>query len=349
MITTAMGGILFRTVSEQHKAGLADGTLKIFGSAIREVSTGRIRGFLQEAAPLQKLFPALLKLAPSGVDLATAPLEVAQLVQGEAIRAGVGRIEDGVKLLTQISQIDAAIGVVGIGVTVIGFTVMARKIDQVKGAVDAMSDKIEGVSAKLDQIQRDAIDLDFAELKSLSKAFDEGWRLSGDAAVMRWHDVARGALSCQSRFEQRAGRLLVGGAAQYAAADPFLDAVSLSNALRVAALAACNESQAAQEAASDGARSLEKMTGAIGLADISLAALAERRPPAGTARWALTQAETNQTARATVRKIRHREAAGFTRAAPFALLEHRSIPPREWLAAARDEIESPVIMLLAET
>ncbi|RYG86623.1 MAG: hypothetical protein EON59_09535, partial [Alphaproteobacteria bacterium] len=231
MITASMGGILFRTVPEEFRSGLADRTLRVVGSAIRDVSTGQLRGFLQEAAPLQNLFPALLKLAP-GLELATAPLEVAQLVQGEAIRAGVGRIEDGVKLLTQISQVNAAIGVVGIGVSVIGFTVMARKIDQVKGAVDAMSDKIEGVSAKLDQIQRDAIDLDFAELRSLSKAFDEGWRLSGDAAVMRWHDVARGALSCQSRFEQRAARLLVGGAAQYDAADPFLDAVSLSNALR---------------------------------------------------------------------------------------------------------------------
>lgn len=348
MITVSMGGILFRKVPEQFRSGLADRSLAVFGSAIRDVGTGQIRGFLQEAAPLQKLFPTLLKLAPSGLHLSTAPLGVAQLVQGEAIRAGVGRIEDGVNLLTEISQVNAAIGVVGIGVSVIGFTVMARKIDQVKGAVDAMSDRIESVSAKLDQLQRDAIDLDFAELRSLSKAFDEGWRLSGGAAVMRWHDVARGALSCQSRFEQRAARLLGGGAAHYDAADPFLDAVSLSNALRVAALAACNESQAAQEAASDGARSLEKMTGAIGLADISLAELTKSRPPAGTARWALVQAQINQTARATVRKIRHREAAGFTRAAPFALLEHRSIPPREWLAAARDEIESPVIMLLAE-
>ena len=347
MIAAGLGDILLRTVPDQFKAGLADGTLRVFGSAIRDASSGQLRGFLQEAAPLQKLFPELLKLVPSGLDVATAPLEVAQLVQGEAIRAGVGRIEDGVKLLTQISQVNAAIGVVGIGVSVIGFTIMARKIDQLKGAVDAMSDKIEGVSAKLDQIQRDAIDLDFSELRSLSKAFDEGWRLSGDAAVMRWHDVARGSLSCQSRFEQRAARLLISGPSQYAAADPFLDAVSLSNALRVAALAACNESQAAQEAASDGARSLEKMTGAIGLADLSLAELAQRRQPGGTARWALAQAETNQAARATVRKIRHREAAGFTRAAPFALLEHRSIPARDWLAAARDEIESPVILLVA--
>lgn len=343
-----LGEILLRTVPDSLKAGIRDKSLRIVGSVIRDASTGRIRGFLQEAAPMQTLVPQLLKIAAPGLNLAMAPLEVGQLIQGEAIRAGVSRIEAGVKLLTQLGQVNAAIGVVGIGVSVIGFTVMARKLDQVKVAVDAMSDKIEGVSAKLDQIQRDAIDVDFAELRSLSKAFDEGWRLSGDAAVGRWHDVARGALSCQSRFEQRAARVLADGASHYAAADPFLDAVSLSNALRVAALAACNETYAAQEAASDGARSLEKMTGAIGLADLSQSDLSQRRPPIGTARWALAQAEANQSARTVVRKIRHREAAGFTRAAPFALLEQRSIPAREWLAAARDEIESPVIMLLAD-
>lgn len=343
-----LGEILLRTVPDDLKAGIADKSFQVVGSVIREASTGRIRGFLQEASPLQALFPQLMKIGAPGLNLAMAPLGVGELIQGEAIRAGVGRIEEGVKLLTQLGQANAAIGAVGIGVSVVGFTVMAHKIDQVKTAVEAMSDKIEGVSAKLDQIQRDAIDVDFAELRSLSKAFDEGWRLSGDAAVVRWHDVARGALSCQSRFEQRAARVLVDGASHYAAADPFLDAVSLSNALRVAALAACNEAQAAQEAGFDGARSIEKMTGAIGLADLSRAALSSNPPPAGTAQWALSQSHANQAARATVRKIRHREAASFTRAAPFALLESRSIPLREWLAAARGEIESPVILLLAD-
>lgn len=348
MTLAPLGDILLRSVPEEFKAGLADQSLRVVGSVIRDAGSGQIRGFLQEATPLQALVPNLLKLGLPGMDLVNLPLSVAQLVQGEAIRNGVKRIEAGMEVLTQLGQLNAAVSVVGIGVSVVGFTVMARKIDHVKSAVDAMADKIEGVSAKLDQIQRDAIDVDFAELCSLSKAFDEGWRLNSEPAVVRWHDVARGALSCQSRFEQRAARVLLDGPSNYAAADPFLDAVSLSNALRVAALAACNEAQAAQEAGSDGARSLEKMTGAIGLADLSRAALLSDPPPAGTAQWALSQAKANQAARATVRKIRHREAASFTRAAPFALLESRSIPPREWLAAARDEIESPVILLLAD-
>lgn len=344
----SLGAILLRSVPSDMQAGVANGTLKIFGSVIRDASTGRICGFLQEAAPLQNMLPQLVKQAVPGLAEVSMALDVAQLVQGEFIRAGVRRIEEGVRLLTQLGQLDLAVGAVGIGVSVVGFAVMARKIDHVKSAVDAMADKIEGVSAKLDQIQRDAIDVDFAELRSLSKAFDEGWRLSGEAAVIRWHDVARGALACQGRFEQRAARALSDGPSNYSAADPFLDAASLSNALRVAAWAACNEAQAAQEAGSDGARSLEKLTGSIGLADLSRAAISLNPPPAGTAQWALSQAQANQAARAMVRKIRHSEAASFTRAAPLALLESRSIPPRDWLAAARDEIESPVIFLLAD-
>jgi len=347
MIGATLGEVFLRAVPDHLKAGVTDGSLRVFGSVLRSATNGQIAGFMQETSFLQNLLPSMMS-AGSGLQLAAVPGQVGQLVQGEIILAGVQRIEHGMRLLTQLGVADLAMNAAGIGISAIGFSVMSMKIDQVKRVVESISGDIVAVSAKLDELQRDAIDADFAELRSLSKAFDEGWRLSGDAAVRRWHEVARGALSGQTRFEQRAARVLVGGPSHYLAADPFLDAVSLANALRVAALAACNETSAAQEAAIDGARSFERMTGPIGMADLSLAELTKRKPEAGTTRWALAQAEANVAARITAGKIRRREAASATRAAPLALLEQRAIPARDWLAAAREEIESPVIILLAE-
>lgn len=349
MIGAMLGGIFLRQIPDELRAGVTDGTLKVFGSAIRNAADGRLAGFLQEASPLKDILPQVLNsAAASGPSLVTLPMQAAQLVQGEFIRAGVQRIETGVKLLTQLGVADVALGAAGIGVSAVGFAVMAVKIDQVKAAVLALSGEVEVINAKLDRLQQDAIDADFSELRTLSKAFDEGWRLSGDAAERRWQDVARGALSCQSRFELRADRALLGGPAQYTAADPFLDAVSLASALRVAALAACNETNAAREAASDGARSLERMTGSIGMADLSLVFLTLKTAEPGTEQWTLAQAEANQAARQTARKIRAREASAVTRAGPLTLLEARAIAPREWLAAAREEVESPLLLLLAD-
>ena len=142
--------------------------------------------------------------------------------------------------------------------------------------------------------------------------------------------------------------MLNGAPHHYLEADPFLDAVSLAGALRVAALAACDESLAAREAAADGARSIERLTGGLGLADLSRALLAKKTSAQpGSIDWTLAQAAANQSMRPIAVKIRQREAAAITRAAPLVALEDRAIRPREWLEAARSETTSPVLFMPA--
>ena len=90
--------------------------------------------------------------------------------------------------------------------------------------------------------------------------------------------MAKAALVQQSRFELRADHAL-GTVADFAVAEPMLDAIAFANGLRVAALAACNESVAAHAAADDGAKALERLTGSIGATDLvraDLAAAAEK-------------------------------------------------------------------------
>lgn len=63
--------------------------------------------------------------------------------------------------------------------------------------------------------------------------------------------------------------------------------------------------------------------------------------------WTLAQAAANQSMRPIALKIRQREAAAITRAAPLLELEERGIKPREWLEAARSETSSPVLFMPA--
>lgn len=346
MIGELSGQIFLRTIPEHLVQGVNSGQYKVFGSVIKNLATGRGVGFLQEAAPLASMALNGASLGPAGV-AAEVGIGVAQLAQNEVVRAGVARLEQAVGLLQGLGIANLALGATGIGVSIAGFAVMSAKIDGVKRAVHGLADQIGTVSAKIDALQRDAIDVDFAELKSLAKSFDEAWQLSDEAATRRWHDVARGALSQQSRFELRADRVLNGTPHHYLDADPFLDAVSLASALRVAALAACDETLAAREAAADGAKSIERLTGRLGLADLSQGALEKTTAQPGTLDWTLAQAAANQSMRPIALKIRQREAAAITRAAPLLELEKRAIRPREWLQAARSETISPVLFMPA--
>lgn len=348
MIGAAAGQIFLRNVPEHLVQGVNSGAYRVFGSVIKEVATGKGVGFLQEAAPLASMALNGASLGPAGAATEVA-LGVAQVAQNEAIRAGVERLEQAVSVLQGLGIANLALSASGIGVSIAGFAVMSAKIDGVKRAVLGIADQMETVSAKIDALQQDAIDVDFAELKSLSKSFDEAWQLGDAAAVRRWHDVARGALSQQSRFELRADRVLSGNPQHYLGADPFLDAISLASALRVAALAACDESVAAREAAADGARSVERLTGGLGLADLSLALMIKSSAQPGTLDWTVAQAAANQSMRPVALKIRQREAAAITRAAPLSALEDRRVRPREWLEEARAESTSPVLFLPTST
>lgn len=349
MIGEMAGQIFLRTVPGHLVKGVDSGLYKVFGSVIKEVATGHVAGHLQEAAPLASMMLNGASLGPLGPLSVAADigLGVVQVVQNEAIKSGIARLEEAVGLLQNLGIANLALSATGIGVSIAGFAVMSAKIDGVKRAVHGLADQIGTVSAKIDGLQRDAIDVDFAELKSLAKSFDEAWQLSDDAATRRWHDVARGALSQQSRFELRTDRVLNGTPHLYLEADPFLDAVSLASALRVAALAACDESLAAREAAADGAKSIERLTGGLGLADLSRGILEKGTAQPGTLEWTLAQAAANQSMRPIALKIRQREAAAITRAAPLVELDERGIRPREWLQAARSETSSPVLFMPA--
>lgn len=343
MIGALAGQIFLRELPEHLLKGVASGEYQLFGSVVREVANGQIVGFLQEAAPLAPMAVSGALGGPLGIVQAAA--SGLELVQNEAMRAGIARLEEAVGVLQHLGAASVALSATGLGVSIAGFAIMSAKIDCVQRAVHDLSDQLEIVSAKIDALQRDAIDVDFAELKSLSKSFDEGWQLAADAASRRWQDVARGALSQQSRFELRAARALSGASPSYRGADAFLDAISLASALRVAALAACDEPTAASEAAADGARSIERLTGGLGLADLTREAMAANTALPGSLSWTLAQAVANQDMRPVALKIRQREAAAITRAAPLVALEARSIRPHAWLEAARSESNLPVLFM----
>lgn len=371
---------LLRQIPEALLSGVASGTYKVFGSVIRLAANGKVVGFLQETAttwvPVAML--ANPATAPAGTAMLAAKIGhtmlktdkgVDRIEQGvNRLEKGMKRVEDelgrikgkldqagksldtierGVRSLHDLGVANLAVSASGIGVSVAGFAMLAAKIEGLKQAVQKVAGQLIEVDRSLDKISQDAIDADLVELRALAKGLDEGWQLTdASRAAQQWHAIAQKALSLQTRFEWRAGRLLAAGPAHYALADPMIDAIAFASGLRVAALAACDEGAAAIDAAGDGARAVERLTGGIGLADLVAGALENSGALPGSDAWTLALSEANEAARPVLRRIREREAAVATRAAPLAALAERGLSTRDWLATARAEKDAPLLVML---
>lgn len=340
MIASLLGGVLLREVPEALLVGVKSGQYKVFGSIIKSVSNGQIVGHLQEAGGLSKL-ASMFGSGPVGL-LAGG----VQMIQNEQIKSGIGRIEAGMGVLQSLGVANLALGAAGIGVSVAGFAVVSRKIEHVKKAVETLADRMDVLSVEVRAVRQDLVAADLDDLRALAWALDEGWKLGDSAAERRWHGVATDALRLSARFERHAARILEAGPIALPAADPMLDGLSLAGSLRVASLAAAGEVRAAQDAANEGARDIDALTGRIGHADLAKAKLATWKTEPGTQAWfeALTQARKLTIPDTT--RLREREAAAATRAAPLVAIDAKGISARDWLAAARQETASPLLVMM---
>jgi hypothetical protein len=203
------------------------------------------------------------------------------------------------------------------------------------GKIDALGKKIETA----EQLR------DFATLRALAESLDESWLLSSAAAEHRWRDDARQGMHLVKLFQGKAAQMLATGRDAALLAAPVLDGLSLASSLRIAALAAAGEMPAAYQAAENDARTLDELTGDIGLADLARTRMADWGAMPGTAEWTHALDRAVEASRADVNRLREREVAAATRAAPPMALESRNASARDWLASARAEDEAPLLLL----
>ncbi len=355
-------GEILCQIPPEYRIKLANGSLKLIGSVIRDSQTGRIVGFLQESGALSQSLGGLARLANPFGSLAGLALQAGQVVQNEAIRSGVNRLETQVdaatriietipadlKLLQNLGVANLALGATGIGVSVVGFGIMTAKINAVQQDIAAMQGQLHSISSRIERVHQDMIEADFLAVHSLSRLYEEGWGFTDlNRAEQQWLRISHEARSLQDRFAWRARELLNTDLAHVATADRMIDAANLASGLRVASLVACNEGALAETVAAEAAMQVEAITGSIGLAELTHGFLPEGKE-AGTSDYEIEMTRARDAARPLLNKLREREAATATRTAPLQLLAERKIAPRAWLEAARNETQEPVLMLLAD-
>ena len=338
--------LFLRQMPPLLQAGIDNGQLRLYGSTIRHVANGQIAGFLQETGGLQKIAElvgtgpaAPLKLVASGI----------QIAQNEQIKSGIAHVQQGIELLNHLQVAGLALGAAGIGVSVVGFAVMSHKIDGVRDEVRALGAKLDRLLDEFARDRSEQLDDMLEALRGLAERIDTRWQMSTDKAEAGWHRDADEADTLGHFFRGRAQRLLAARPGAVEEATPLLDATAMASGLRVGSLALAGETAAAIGVARDDSARLVRLTGSVGAADLARARLAQWAPdaPVGSsaAGDALLRASTD--ARATAAVLRAREAAAATRAAPLVALQAKAIHPREWLAAARAEEQSPLLLMEA--
>ena len=341
MMATLFGNALLRQVPAHLLAGVQAGDLKVYGSIIRSLTSGRIVGHLQETSGLAKLGATALA-APASLPLQGAGLAAdlvghgVSFVQNEQIKAAVNFVQN-----LQIANL--ALGAVGIGVSVAGFAILSAKINRVEASMDAMAGRLDEIARGVDSLRRDRIADDFTRLRTVAEQMDEGWSLTDPAP--QWRQVASEAHSLVNMFERRASELTA-DPADVAAVEPFLEALALAASLRVAARLASGDDAAGRAAANEGARALVGVGERVSLGASVFRQMRSETSLGGTKAWDQALAGRVDTLRPLIERTRQREAAAASTSLTLAELQRQDISGRAWLEAARSEETEPVLCLL---
>lgn len=331
-----LGDILLREVPDALIAGMASGDLKVHGSIIRSISSGRIVGHLQETSALSglgNLLGGTASLPLQGLDLVG---QTVAMVQNEQIKHAVAVVQ-------QLQLANLALGAVGIGVSVAGTAVLWRKIDIVEKQVAGLAATLDALLNKVEALRQDRIADDLARLRAVADQMNEAWLLTDP--VPQWDDVAREAHVLGSIFERRAVAIIEAGEHDPSVAEPMLAALGLASATRVAARLASGATVAAREAAAVSAETMANLTGHFGLGSALLKRMQGHRAATGSAAWRVALTSHAEMVRPLLTDQRDRVTALASSGLTIGEIDRQGIDGRAWLEAAREEKDAPLLCL----
>lgn len=298
------------------------------GGLLRDSGTGRIVAHLQEAG-------GLARMARAGFDPTMMVADGIQIYQNEQIKAGLALVQN-------LQMANLALTGVGIGVSVVGFAILARKLDQIDGRLTEIAATIERIARKFDGMQDHLIRGDLAELRAELRRIDEAWSRSD--AEAQWLKAADRLLTLEQTFHDHAGAL-GGFTGETVLREQMVNAFALAGGARVSALLAAGEGAAAGSAARGLAQSQATLTGSIGAPQM-LRDMLNREPVISDPSARLAAIERlRPEAENRAAALREREDAAATTPLTIAALSRFGVSGREWLARARGELEAPLICL----
>ena len=363
-----MAPLVWRAIPDDAKIGLANGSLRLFGSVIRRAN-GSIAYHLQEAGPLASILTStdIVGATPPslGLSLSDKALRLVPIAQNELSRQRLNAVSEDIaslgsvthEILGQVTNIDArietlellaggtlALNAAGIGLAAASFARVEGHLTRIEGHVEKLGGQIEAVVGRLERIEHEIVISDLDAIRGLAQLFEESWALedgarSESARRRVFEDGAKLQLAARRRAEAH-----LGSEFDYALASPHLDVFALISGLRIAALIAGNETTAAKQIEAESTGHLEAMTGRLGLVDLVGQAMSSG-VKVGTTQWDHDHSAISGLLRPAVETMRNRERLLATRTSCLELLKQNEVSPRDWLEVARLETEAPILVL----
>lgn len=324
---------ILATLPAHLQTDWAAGNLYRVGMLLFRKGEPGIVAHLVETGAMQKVIPSILSATPAGAIVEAANLG-ATVFQNEQIKAGI-------EVLKSLQLTNLAVSGTGIGVSILSYALLEKRLRRIEAKVDAMDDKLDRIAHSIAELRNDALRTDFMDLKTACEEADDAW-LSSNAQVM-WDRAAAHLHRLQNRFHDRARLLLESG--RILEIEPFVDAYALAASTRISCRIAMGEQELATTNAHEHGGALVSLLEQINADSLTHARLKGREVSQGSSEYASALAEELEPAKVRASIYRDQEQVALSLPHTLIQLDELEISGREWLEGARSEQTFPLLYL----
>lgn len=146
-------------IPPEFLARIADGTASLVGAIIKDNTSGRILGHVQQTGAAQGLLERAVGLLLDGF----SPLDALSALQNEQIKHGIRQLQDGMVLMQTLQYGTLALSGLNLGVSIAGFALMEKRLRGMEKQLNRIEDAIGQVTATR---REDDISAIFADIQA---------------------------------------------------------------------------------------------------------------------------------------------------------------------------------------
>ncbi|MBT3919368.1 MAG: hypothetical protein HOF24_03160 [Flavobacteriaceae bacterium] len=314
------------SIPKKFAAGLADGSLTRIGTLIKDAASGKIVAHVQETGLAQAAFDAV-KISGSLFSPLTSALELGSSMYANVQLKNITKMVDSLQHL-QYSNIAVSLG--GLGVSIIGFTIVNKRLNGIENELSQMIDRIDYL------LDRRELERQFHEISILSKRAEKAYGLKNPAG--QWMSIANDMLGVSDFFERKVSGCLNQDVFNANLFGSLVDAYSFCNAAQIECSILANElPYALAEAESQGEKYQELFD------DLTAPRLVRKLKL--NHKSSFKENEAQQKMKELVQGIREATDSALTKPYLIQSIIEKEIDGKEYLNRLREEKEHPILML----
>ncbi len=120
---------------------------EVIGAVIKDKATGQILGHVQPTSVLETFMGSAIQGASSTISQGFNPLGLVAAVQNEQIKSQLRDLNSAFGVMQTLQVSTLAVSGLGLGVSVVGFAVMLKRLNAIERHIGKLSDKIDQVTA----------------------------------------------------------------------------------------------------------------------------------------------------------------------------------------------------------